>query len=62
MFVSFQKSVEQKPLKDANFISIYVYVCLYGYVYTPAEADVPKLSRVHMGHVRPKVNDTAVVY
>jgi len=34
----------------------------YGYVYTPAEADVPKLSRVHMGRVRPKINDAAVVY
>jgi len=28
----------------------------------PEEADVPKLSRVHMGHVRPKINDAAVIY
>jgi len=28
----------------------------------PEEADVPKLSRVHMGHARPKINDAAVVY
>ncbi len=57
MFGSSQKSVEQKMLKDANFLSVYVYVytlCLYGYVYTPVEAEVPKLSPVHMGHVRPK--------
>jgi len=25
-------------------------------------ADVPKPSRVHMGRVRPKINDAAVVY
>jgi len=25
------------------------------YVYMPTEADVPKLSRVHMGHERPKI-------
>jgi len=65
MFGSSQKSVEQKPLKDANFLSVYVYVyklCLYEYVYTPAEADVPKLSPVHMGGVRPKINDVSVVY
>jgi hypothetical protein len=41
---------------------MYINVCLYEYVYTPAEADVPKLSHVHMGHVRPKINDAAVVY
>jgi len=41
---------------------MYIYVCMYGYVYTPVEADVPKLSRVHMGRVRPKINDAAVVY
>jgi len=65
MFGSSQKSVEQKPLKDANILSVnvYVYKCMLGgYVYTPAEADVPKLSRVHIGHVRPKINDAAVVY
>lgn len=39
-----------------------IYVCMYEYVYTPVEADVPKLSRVHMGRVRPKINDAAVVY
>jgi len=32
------------------------------YVYTVEEADVPKLSRVHMSRVRPKINDAAVVY
>jgi hypothetical protein len=28
------------------FLSMFMYinVCLYGYVYTPVEADVPKLS------------------
>ncbi len=41
---------------------MYLYVCLYGYVYTPAEADVPKLSGVHKGRVRPQINDEAVVY
>ncbi len=28
MFGSLQKSVEQKPLKDANFPSVYLYVCI----------------------------------
>ncbi len=58
MFGSSEKSVEQKPLKDVNFLSVYVYVyklCLYGYVCTPVEADVPKLRWVHMGCVRPKI-------
>jgi hypothetical protein len=32
------------------------------YVYMIEEADVPKPSRVHMGRVRPKINDAAVVY
>jgi len=29
-------------------------------VYMPEEADVPKLSRVHMGRVKPKINNKAV--
>ncbi len=29
MFGSLQKSVEQKPLKDANFPSVYVYVYIW---------------------------------
>jgi hypothetical protein len=64
MFGPLQKSVEQKQLEDANFLYVYVYVykCIIVYVYTPVEADVPKLSRVHMGCVRPKVNDVSVVY
>jgi len=65
MFGSSQKSIEQKPLKDGNFLSVFVYVyklCLYAYVYTPAEADVPKLSQVHMDHVRPQINNEAVAY
>ncbi len=34
MFGSLQKSVEQKPLKDANFLSIYVYVykCMFVWI------------------------------
>jgi len=32
------------------------------YVYMPEETDVPKQSRVHMGCVRLKINDAAVVY
>ncbi len=40
---------------------IHVYVGT-SYVYTMEEADVPKPSRVHMGHVRPKLNDVVVVY
>jgi hypothetical protein len=31
------------------------------YVYMPAEVDVPKLSWVYIGHVRPKINNAAVV-
>ncbi len=37
MFGSSKKSVEQKPLNDANFLSVYVYVyklCFYEYVHT----------------------------
>jgi len=36
MFGSLQKSVEQKPLKDANFPSVYVYVyiCMYMDMFT----------------------------
>jgi len=63
MFGSLQKSVEQKPLKDfhlSKFMYKY-YVCIDMF-YTPVEADVPKLSQVHMGHVRPKINDAGVVY
>ncbi len=41
---------------------MYIIVCLYGYVYTPAEADVLKLSQVQIDCVRPKINDAAVVY
>jgi hypothetical protein len=62
MFGSSQKSIEQKPLKNCLSRFMYINVCLYGYVYTPVEADVPKLSRVHMGYVRPKINNAAVVY
>jgi len=32
------------------------------YVYTLEEADVPKPITIHMGHLRPKLNDVAVVY
>ena len=56
MFASSQKSIEQKPLKDANFLSVYVYV--YKCMLTRQR----KQSRVHIGRVRPKINDAAVVY
>ncbi len=62
MFGSSQKSFESKPLKDANFTSVYVYVRVYWYVYKRVEADKPKLCRIHIGGVRPKINDAAVVY
>jgi len=65
MFGSSQKSVKRKLLKDANFPSVYVYVynvCMYRYVYKQVEADVPKLCRVHIGCLRPKINDASVVY
>jgi len=62
MFGSSQKSVEQKPLKDANFPSVYVYVYKCMYVYKRVEADVPKLHGVLIGCVRPKINDATVVY
>ncbi len=62
-------SVIQKPLKDANFLPIYVfvynnYVCdMYvTCVYTTSIADVQKPGRVHMGHARLKINNAAVVY
>ncbi len=65
MFGSSYKSVMQKLLKDANFLAVHVYVyrcvCIW-YVYKPAEADVSKLSLVHMGFVRPKINNAANVY
>ena len=67
MFGSSQKYVEQKPLKDANFLSVYVYVykCMFVWICLhprAGEADVPKLSQDQMGRVRPKINDAAVVY
>ncbi len=67
MFGSSQNICYRKPLKDANFLSVYVCVCMcvcvpIWYVYKPVEADVPKLSRVDMGCVRPKINNAAVVY
>jgi hypothetical protein len=40
----------------------YVYKCMYVYKLAEAESDVPKLSLVHIGRVRPKINDAAVVY
>ena len=46
MFERCTKTVKQNPLKDANFLPIYVYVhnmCV-SCVYTLAEADVPKPS------------------
>jgi len=36
---------------------LYRNVCMY-----VCTADVPKLSQVHIGHVRPKINDAAVEY
>jgi hypothetical protein len=32
------------------------------YVYTPGMADVKTPSIVHLGHVRPKTNDLAILY
>jgi hypothetical protein len=31
-------------------------------VYTLEKADVPKPSRVHVGHEIPKINDVAIAY
>ncbi len=45
----------------SNFLSICVPMCML-YVYMPKEADVPKPGRVHMDHVRPEINDVAVIY
>ena len=50
----------RKPLKEASIVSVYVHVYM-PYVYMPAEADVPKLSRVHIGHERPKIYKLTVV-
>jgi hypothetical protein len=56
------QSVKQKTLKDANLsLYAYVYKCMY-VLYESAKADVPKLSWVHIGCVRPKINNAAVVY
>jgi len=41
---------------------MYVIVCMYWYVYKREEADAPKLRQVHIGCVRPKINNVAVVY
>ncbi len=38
-----------------------INVSMYKYVYKQAEADVPKLCQVHIGHVRPKIKDVANV-
>jgi len=45
------------------YVQVYVYLCVCkSYVYPPEEVDVPKPSRVHMGSVRPKMNNVAVAY
>ncbi len=65
MFVTPQKSVEQKPLKMPTFcLSMFmcINVFMYWYVYKLAEADVSKLIWVHIGCVRPKIKDEEVVY
>ena len=65
MFGSSQKSVEQKPLKDANFPSVYVYVykCMYVLICLQASGGrFAKTTWIHTGCVRPKINDAAVVY
>ncbi len=66
MFGSSQKCPLQKTVKRCQLsvclcLCIYMCVCI-GYVYKPVEADVPKLSRVHIGHKIPKINDATVVY
>ncbi len=64
MFDSYQTSVIQKLLKDANFLSMYLYIITMYVtcVKTPGKADVQKPCQVHMGCARPKINDVAVVY
>jgi len=41
-------------------LSMFMYI--NEYVYKRVEADVPKPRGVHIGRVRPKINDEAVVY
>jgi len=65
MFGLLQNSHYRKPLKYANSLSVqlYVYICVcMSCVNKPEEAYVQKLSKVHMGCSRPKINDAAVVY
>jgi len=45
MFGSSQKSVEQKPLEDANFLSVYVYVYVAGICRNPAFEEILELPR-----------------
>jgi len=39
-----------------------MYVCIDMFTREWIKADVPKLRGVHIGRVRPKINDAAVVY
>ncbi len=65
MFGSSQKSVEQKPLKDANFLSIYVYVYKCMFVWICLHANRGRCAKTEpssYGSCETKINDAAVVY
>ncbi len=55
------KSFEQKPLKDANFLSVHVYVCIDHMFKRQKMAGVQIPCRVNIGHLRAEINGAAVV-
>ncbi len=63
MIGSLQSIRYRKLLKDANFMSVYVYVYRCVCVrHVNKQVDVSNPIRVYMGCVRPKINDVAVGY
>ena len=64
MFGQCTKTVKQKPLKDANFLFVYVYVhkCVFHVFIRWWRQMCQNQAEFHMGCCRPKINDAAVVY
>ena len=64
MFGQCTKTVKQKPLKDANFLSVYVYVhkCVFHVFIRRRRQMCQNQAVFHKGYCRPKINNVAVVY
>jgi len=64
MFCFSKNICYRKPLKDANFLSVQLYINVYVYhVLTwQRKQDVPKQSEFHVGLIRLKIKNSAVVH